>query len=728
MPDIVIPINKTVDISKGTLYTTLGLQNTHDQLIQGQNYANVLNVSVYDGAEPVALSGACMGYFVRQQDGSTVTVAGTISGNVATVEFPSFVYAYTGRLTITLNVGGTSLVQIATTVRVGSSAVIVDPGNVLPNLDEIQQIMLDVEDALNQLSGALEASQAATQAANTAAGTANTAAQGANEAASAANTAASALNGMTATANTLEPGEPATAVAELVSGAWKITFGIPQGVQGIQGVRGTVAWHGTAITGTSTTPTAYSTGIDSAIAGDLYLYSGTDSQNIGNVYTCTQGGDASTALWAYMSNWRGATGAGSVSSVNSVLPDTGGDVELTAADVGARPDTWMPTAADVGACDATLYGSETQNERVSLMLGTSNFKLIYYRDGRLFIRDEDEGGSSKQFFNAAYLPNGLIYQTTAQALEEMTQEQQEALYAQGYRAIKATNNGTVVLLGLESDGSLSWIGCNQDTRNLLDNPNFAIAQAGYNGAHGTATYVADRWKNLYPQYGTASVSNGALIISGSNCYVGQAIENVNNLNGQWITFAANVDGADVAGSLQLDTSQTYQLFVDMQPDFYLQTASTSFFCIRSGSDTQKTVENVRLLYGSYTPKTLPPWEEPDYVTELIKCQRYYIRFNTSGNGTNTVLGSGIASGATTSQVVISTPCEMRIVPSCTFSAGSVTMSDSISANPAVSAVQVRNMAENQLFLITTVASGLSENLPVMMRITVGGYIDFSADL
>lgn len=335
MADIVIPINKTVDISKGTLYTTLGLQNTHDQLIQGQSYANVLNVSVYDGAEPVALSGACMGYFVRQQDGSTVTVAGTISGNVASVEFPSFVYDYTGLLTITLNVGGTSLVQIATTVRLGATMVVVDPGNVLPNLDEIQQIMLDVENALNQLSGALEASQAATQAANTAAGTANTAAQGANDAASAANTAASALNGLTATANTLEPDEPATAVAELVSGAWKITFGIPQGVQGVQGVRGTVAWHGTAITGTSTTPTAYPTGIDSAISGDLYLYTGTDNANIGNVYTCTQGGDASTALWAYMANWRGATGAGSVTSVNSVLPNTDGDVELTASDVGA---------------------------------------------------------------------------------------------------------------------------------------------------------------------------------------------------------------------------------------------------------------------------------------------------------------------------------------------------------------------------------------------------------
>ena len=235
--NIVIPINKTVDISQGTLITTLGLQNTNDQLIQGQSYANVLNVSVNNNGVPVELSGECVGYFVRQQAGSTVTVAGTISGNVASVEFPPFVYAYTGRLIITLSVGGTDLVQIATTVRLGSTFVIVDPGNVLPNLDEIQQIMLDVESALNQLSGALTASQQATNAANAAAGAANTAAAAANKAAGTANTAAAALNGLTATANTLEPTQPATATAQLVDGAWKITIGVPEGIQGIQGVR-----------------------------------------------------------------------------------------------------------------------------------------------------------------------------------------------------------------------------------------------------------------------------------------------------------------------------------------------------------------------------------------------------------------------------------------------------------------------------------------------------------
>lgn len=569
MADIVIPINKTVDISKGTLYTTLGLQNTHDQLIQGQSYANVLNVSVYDGAEPVALSGGCMGYFVRQQDGSTVTVAGTISGNVASVEFPSFVYAYTGRLTITLNVGGTSLVQIATTVRLGATMVVVDPGNVLPNLDEMQQIMLDVENALNQLSGALEASQAATQAANTAAGTANTAAQGANDAASAANTAASALNGMTVAANTLEPGEPATAVAELVSGAWKITFGIPQGVQGIQGVRGTVAWHGTAITGTSTTPTAYPTGIDSAIAGDLYLYSGTDVANIGNVYTCTQGGNASTALWAYMANWRGATGAGSVSSVNSVLPNANGDVKL----------------------------------------------------------------------------DGLIYPTTAQALEAMSQEQQASLYTQGYRAIVATYNDTVTMHALAADGSLAWIGCNKDITNLLDNSDFTnpVNQRGQSTYAKNNAYTIDRW--LLDGTTCWVVANSYVSIE-ANSYLVQRIQNSRASSAKTYTLAVkdsdgNIYVGDDAGAIYTDDG-TY-----------------GFWPIKLKG---RELVWAALYKGSYTADTLPPYVPKGYAAELAECQRYYY--------TMQALVGTAASAA--QRVFLTLPVTMRTVPTVgyTLKAGS----------------------------------------------------------
>ena len=54
---------------------------------------------------------------------------------------------------------------------------------------------------------------------------------------------------------------------------------------------------------------------------------------------------------------RGDTGNIGSLTINGKAPDEAGKVTLTAADVGARADDWMPTAADVGALsgtDATL--------------------------------------------------------------------------------------------------------------------------------------------------------------------------------------------------------------------------------------------------------------------------------------------------------------------------------------------------------------------------------------
>ena len=46
---------------------------------------------------------------------------------------------------------------------------------------------------------------------------------------------------------------------------------------------------------------------------------------------------------------QGIPGPGNVSSVCGIVPGDDGNVTLTAQNVGARPDSWMPTAAEVGA-------------------------------------------------------------------------------------------------------------------------------------------------------------------------------------------------------------------------------------------------------------------------------------------------------------------------------------------------------------------------------------------
>ena len=82
----------------------------------------------------------------------------------------------------------------------------------------------------------------------------------------------------------------------------------PQGEKGATGSAGTpgsVWYSGTAITGTSTTESIFSSsGITYARANDKYLNTST-----GYVYTCTVDGAASVAKWKYVGSIKGATGA-----------------------------------------------------------------------------------------------------------------------------------------------------------------------------------------------------------------------------------------------------------------------------------------------------------------------------------------------------------------------------------------------------------------------------------
>lgn len=78
----------------------------------------------------------------------------------------------------------------------------------------------------------------------------------------------------------------------------------PKGATGTTGTRGTTITTGTAITGTATEGTIFSSsGISSALVGDVYINSTTY-----NYYKCTVGGAASVAKWVYVGCIKGAKG------------------------------------------------------------------------------------------------------------------------------------------------------------------------------------------------------------------------------------------------------------------------------------------------------------------------------------------------------------------------------------------------------------------------------------
>lgn len=302
----------------------------------GDKNAHIFELSLYRGAEEMDLSGAsAQGYFIRA-DGYTVPITGAISGNVVTLTLSDGCYYVVGNFNLIIKV---STAESRKSVFWGNGYVvrsmtdaIVDEENVIPSLDELLAQIAAAESAAkaaNQAasaanSAATSARQAAS-AANTNASAANSAANAATSAASAASAAATKIDDMTITATGLAAGAVPTVELTEVGGHYNIALGLPKGDKGDTGATPQITVQ--VKTGEpGTAASVKQTGTAEAPVIELTIPRG-DTGSIGSL------------------------------TINGKAPDSAGKVELTAADVGARADDWMPTAADVGALsgtDATL--------------------------------------------------------------------------------------------------------------------------------------------------------------------------------------------------------------------------------------------------------------------------------------------------------------------------------------------------------------------------------------
>ena len=302
----------------------------------GDKNAHIFELSLYRGAEEMDLSGAsAQGYFIRA-DGYTVPITGAISGNIVTLALSEGCYYVVGNFNLIIKV---SIGESRKSVFWGNGYVvrsmtdaIVDEENVIPSLDELLAQISAAESAAkaaNQAasvanSAATSARQAAS-AANTNASSANNAANAAKAAATTATEAATKIDDMTITATGLAAGAAPTAELTEVDGHYNIVLGLPKGDKGDPGATPQITVQ--VKTGEpGTAASVKQTGTAEAPVIELTIPRG-DTGNIGSL------------------------------TINGKAPDEAGKVTLTAADVGARADDWMPTAADVGALsgtDATL--------------------------------------------------------------------------------------------------------------------------------------------------------------------------------------------------------------------------------------------------------------------------------------------------------------------------------------------------------------------------------------
>lgn len=294
---------------KTDLRRALSVEALRGVMFTADSGANRFTAEVTSGGETVDLSGAtCTGYAIRD-DGSTVIVTGAVTGNRASVVLTQSAYVVPGPIDIVIKVagGGATMAVGAWRAYVQRSTTdaIVDPGHVIPSIEELLEKISDCETA--------------TTAANTAAGSANTAASAANTAAASANAAAQSLENMDAVASTLETGQSATASVSTVSGHYRITLGLPKGDTGAAAaILGENTKYQASTSGTTVPTGTWESTIPTVPQGQFLWVRRELTWNEGNKTILT------------IPARQGMDGLGSVSSVDNVSPDANGNVALPA--------------------------------------------------------------------------------------------------------------------------------------------------------------------------------------------------------------------------------------------------------------------------------------------------------------------------------------------------------------------------------------------------------------
>lgn len=131
-------IEQSVDLAAGSPSPRVWAEAL---MLCGDNQAHTWRVAVREAGADVPLTGcAVTGYFIRA-DGQTVVVQGSAAGNVASVTLAQACYACEGELRAVLRMSKSGAVvtlsALVLRVRREITSAMVDPGDVIPSLDDL---------------------------------------------------------------------------------------------------------------------------------------------------------------------------------------------------------------------------------------------------------------------------------------------------------------------------------------------------------------------------------------------------------------------------------------------------------------------------------------------------------------------------------------------------------------------------------------------------------------
>lgn len=309
---------------------------------------------------------------------------------------------------------------------------------------------------------------------------------------------------------------------------------------------------------------------------------------------------------------------------------------------GLRPSLVM---VPVGGSDDEAYPVQYKLEGTDLVWQVSDADTAVAGTTKAAVRMVDDGGrvGMDEPFQVIISPNlsaggepPVVIKPWVDKLATLV-PRAEAAAERAENAAQNWENGTAPN-ALALDGKPP--SCYLPVQNLLVNPDFAIAQAGYGGLHGAEKYAADRW--MIDRAVCAKVTSGlSLAWNGTESSNGYIVQKVFHAfeTGKTYTIAAKIDGTISVFSFQYSDGIDkvgYHSDGKRFCRFLAENKSVTFYVT---STTPVIVQWAALYEGTYTAETMPTHVPNKYAAELLECQRYCLVFETNDTY-ETILATG----------------------------------------------------------------------------------------
>lgn len=144
-----------IELNSGTVHRSFA----HKIVGEGDANANRYGIRLWRDGEPESIGGStCMGYFISHANGETVTInGGLFNGQEAYVDLPNDCYYYPGGFSLVIKLVGPG---ITGTMRIVDGTVVdsmigspIDPGGVIPDLEDLLAVIERAEDAADTIAG-----------------------------------------------------------------------------------------------------------------------------------------------------------------------------------------------------------------------------------------------------------------------------------------------------------------------------------------------------------------------------------------------------------------------------------------------------------------------------------------------------------------------------------------------------------------------------------------------